>query len=296
MIYGDITVQIVTDSGTDTMLTPEQLKDLNVHIVPLVVSLAGSSYKEGIDITPEKFYPLLESSGELPITSQPSAGEFAKIYADLAKTDPDILSIHISSGLSGTSASAQAGALMVPEANVTVIDTKTLSAPAGWQVEAAARGAKAGWSKAKILETLAKISAATDVIYTLKELKYLIHGGRISHMKGLIASLLNIKPMIGVEKVKGTYVQHGMARSFNGAVKGLGEYISKRYKQGTALRVQVLHSYNPEGAQQLIEEINARFKCDWKPTGLLSLVLGAHVGTSMVGVAFAPAEVFDGLP
>lgn len=289
-------MQIVTDSGTDVYLTGEELQKFNIHVVPLVVTLGGNSYKEGIDIQPEKFYPMLEATDELPITSQPSAGDFAKMYTELAKTDPDILSIHISSGLSGTSASASAGAAMVPQANVTVIDTKTLSAPAGWQVEAAARAAKAGWNKDRILEAMKKIGDATDVVYTLKELKYLIHGGRISHMKGLIASLLNIKPMIGVEKVKGTYVQYGMARTFNGAIRGIGEYITKKFKAGSSLRVQVLHSYNPEGAQLLIDEMNKLYKCQWLPTGLLSLVLGAHVGKSMVGVAFAPEEAFSGLP
>ncbi|KAF0109688.1 MAG: DegV family protein [Chloroflexi bacterium] len=289
-------MQIVTDSGTDVHLPQDQLKALKIHVVPLVVTLGGKSYKEGVDIQADKFYPMLEATDELPVTSQPSAGDFAKIYTELAKTDPEILSIHISSGLSGTFASATAGAALVPEAKVTVVDTKTLSAPAGWQVEAAARCAKAGWSKAQIMESIHKIGDATDVIYTLKELKYLIHGGRISHMKGLVASLLNIKPMIGVEKVKGTYVQHGMARSFAGAVRGLSEYAAKKFPEGSALRVQVLHSYNPEGAQMLVDEMNKRFKCNWLPTGLLSLVLGAHVGPSMVGVVFAPEEVFAGLP
>ena len=289
-------MQIVTDSGTDVTLSSEELKELGIHIVPLVVTLGGKSYKEGVDIQPEKFYPLLEATEELPVTSQPSAGDFAAVYAELAKTDPDILSIHISSGLSGTSSSAKAGAALVPQARVTVVDTKTLSAPAGWQVEAAARGVKAGWSLDHILETLKKISEATDVLYTLKELKYLIHGGRISHLKGLLASLLNIKPIIGVEKAGGTYVQQGMARTFSGAVRGIGEYALHKFKEGSALRVQVLHSANPEGAQMLIDEMNKHFKCTWRPIGLLSLVLGAHVGSSMVGVAFAPEEAFSVIP
>lgn len=199
-------MQIVTDSGTDINFSASELKEYNVHIVPLSVTLSGRSFKEGVDILPDDFYPLMDVAAELPVTSQPSAGEFAVLYRELAKTDPDILSIHISSGLSGTAASARAAADMVPEARVTVVDCMTLSVPAGWQVEAAARAAKAGWSREKILDLVQRISDATDVIYSLKELKYLIHGGRISHMKGLIASVLNIKPLIGVEKVKGTYV------------------------------------------------------------------------------------------
>ena len=210
-------MQIVTDSGTDVKLTKEQLAELKIHVVPLIVTIGGKSYREGVDIDPETFYPLLDSNEELPVTSQPAAGEFAELYRELAKTDPDIISIHISSGLSGTSNSALAAVEMVPEANITVVDTKTLSVPAGWQVEAAARAAKAGWSREKILDTIKNIGDATEVIYTLKELKYLIHGGRISHMKGLLASILNIKPMISVEKIKGTYAQYGQARSFANA-------------------------------------------------------------------------------
>ncbi len=289
-------MQIVTDSGTDLQVTEEQRRQWNIHIIPLVVALNGKQYKEGVDLKPEEFYPLLEASDAMPTTSQPSAGDFATLYREISRTDKDILSIHISSGLSGTSDSARAGAKLVPEAHITVVDTKTLSAPSGWQVEAAARAAAAGWSLERILAKLEQINKATDVIYTLKELKYLINGGRISHMKGLIASVLHIKPMIGVEKVRGTYVNHGQAASFGRAIRGLGDYVSKSMSAGTKLRTQVLHSFNPEGARLLMDEINTRFKCDWQPTGLLSLVLGAHVGPSMVGVVFAPAEVFADLP
>ena len=241
-------MQIVTDSGTDLWLSPEQAAELDIHIVPLIVTLEGKSYREGVDIQPAEFYRLLAATDSLPITSQPSAGEFAEVYRRLAVTDPDILSIHMTSGLSGTFNSAQAGAEMVPEANITLVDTKTLSAAAGWQVEAAARALKAGWSKEQALALMERIGAASESMYTLKELKYLIHGGRISHMKGLIASVLNLKPLIGVEKVNGTYVQLGQARTFKRAVKGLVDLIGQQHAPGSALRVQVLHSYNPEGA------------------------------------------------
>ncbi len=289
-------MQIVTDSGVDLLLPQEQLAELNIHVVPLVVTLDGKSYREGVDIQPEEFYRLLAETESLPVTSQPSAGDFAETYRRLAATDPEILSIHMTSGLSGTFNSAQTGASMVPEANVTLVDTKTLSAAAGWQVEAAARAAKAGWSVEQILGMLGRIGDASESAYTLKELKYLIHGGRISHMKGLIASLLNIKPLIGVEKVKGTYVQLGQMRSFKGAVKGLAERITQHHAPGSALRVQVLHSHNPQGAAMLREFIDQHFDCSWLPEGPMSLVLGAHTGPSMVGVAYAPASAFAEVP
>jgi DegV family protein with EDD domain len=289
-------MQIVTDSGVD--LFPQQMAglDIDIHVVPLIVTLDGKSYREGVDIQPDEFYPLLAATDGLPTTSQPSVGDFAETYRRLAATDPDILSIHMTSGLSGTVNSARAGAELVPEANVTIVDTKTLSAAPGWQVEAAARALKAGWSKEQILALMERIGAATDSIYTLKDLRYLIHGGRISHMKGLIASVLNIKPLIGVEKVGGTYVQLGQARTFKRAIKGLVKLVAKQHAPGSALRVQVLHSHNPEGAAMLRDQIDQLFKCTWLPVGPMSLVLGAHTGPSMVGVAYAPLAAFADMP
>ena len=289
-------MQIVTDSGTDVILSPEELVDLNIHIVPLVVTLDGKTYHEGVDIQPQEFYDLLADTESLPTTSQPSPGDFAELYEKLAVDDPDILSIHMSSGLSGTFNSAQEGAKLVPQANVTLVDTKTLSAAAGWQVQAAAKGAKDGWPMDKILAKIDEISAACDSMYTLNDLKYLIHGGRISHMKGLIASLLNLKPLIGVEKVNGTYTQLGQVRTFKRALNGLVDLMAKQHAPGSRLRVQVLYSFNPDGAEMLREIVDARFDCDWLPIGPMSLVLGAHTGPSMVGVGYASLDSFADIP
>ncbi len=286
-------MQIVTDSATDTqMLKDEHLK---VNIVPLKVNLGEQSYRDGIDISADDFYKRLAESDELPITSQPSAGEFAALYRKLAQDDPDILSIHMSSGLSGTVDSARAAAKMVPEANITIVDTKTLSAAAGWEVAAAFNAIKAGWTKEKILAKLNEISLSAHSFYTLKELKYLIHGGRISQMKGLVASVLQIKPIIGVDKITGKYTQAGQARSFANALNSLVDTIAKTLPNVDSIKAQVVHTANPEGAENLKEKINNAFKCSWLPTGQISFVLGAHTGPSMVGVAFAPKGLLEGL-
>jgi DegV family protein with EDD domain len=289
-------MRLVTDSGIDLLFPSERLAELDIHVVPLVVTLDGQSFRENVDIQSDEFYRLLAATDSLPTTSQPSVGDFAELYRQLATSDPDILSIHMTSGLSGTLNAAQAGAKLVPEANITFVDTKTLSAAAGWQVEAAARALKARWPMRQVLALLERIGAASDSAYTLQELKYLIHGGRISHMKGLIASILNLKPLIGVEKVNGTYVQLGQERSFKRAVRGLVDRIAERHALGSALRVQVLHSQNPQGAAMLRELVDQRFDCTWLPVGPMSLVLGAHTGPSMVGVAYAPAAVFADIP
>ncbi len=287
-------MQLVTDRSAD--LSAEQLVGLHIHFVPLIITLDGKSYRGGVDLQPDEFYKLLEKTDGLPITSQPAPNDFADLYRKLAVTDPDILSVHISTGLSGTLNAARLGAEMVPEANVSFVDTKTLSGAQGWQVEAAARGIQAGWSLESIKAMLQRISDATDTIYTLPTLKYLIHGGRISHLKGLLASTLNIKPLIGVEKVEGKYEQLAQVRTFNRAVQHIGKVIAQKHPEGSALRVQVMHTNNPEGAETLRKSLDGMFDCDWLPSSSVAPVLGAHTGPGLIGAVFANAKDFPDLP
>ncbi len=287
-------MQIVTDRAMDA--APEQLAGLDIHYMPLEFTLDGKTYRSGIDIQPAEFYELLLSTEGMPSTSQPSAGQFAELYRSLAATDPDILSIHISSGLSGTVNAARLGAEMVPEANVTIVDTKTLSGAEAWQVLAAARAARAGWAKERILALVERIGQATDTMYTLATLTYLIHGGRISHIKGLLAQVLNIKPIIGVEKGEGKYVQLAQQRTLKKAILHIADLVATQHAPGSALRMQVLHGLNAEGAQMLHERLDAVFDCTWLPTGPIAPILGAHTGPGLVGVVFGPQAAFADIP
>jgi DegV family protein with EDD domain len=288
-----IEMQIVTDVAMD--LLPEQTRDFHLHVIPLKITLSGKTYRSGEDITADEFYALLSATEDFPTTSQPSAGEFAELYRKIAKDDPDILSIHVSSGLSGTLNAAKAGAEMVPEAKVIFIDTKTLSSPMGWQVEAAAKALKKGWGVEAIKSLLAEINARSEGMFTLPTLKYLIHGGRISHLKGLIASMLNIKPIIGVEKVNGTYVTIGQEFTLKKSIQKMVDYVSKLYGEGAHLRVQPLHANNLPGVEILKEELARRFKIIWEPITAIAPVLGAHTGPGLVGLAVGPASVFGPL-
>ncbi len=287
-------MQIVSDRGMD--MSPEQMAGLDIHLVPLTLTLEDKTYRSGVDITPDEFYRLLASTESFPTTSQPSAGDLAELYRKLAADDPDILSIHISSGLSGTVNAARAGAEMVPEAHVTIFDSKTLSGAEGWLVEAAARAVKAGWSKECILALLERISAVTDTIYTLATLRYLIHGGRINHIKGLLAQVLSIKPLIGVEKERGTYVQRGQARTLDKAILKIADCVMERFAPGTEMRFQVLHGHNASGAALLRHRLEQLFTCTFLPTSSIAPVLGAHTGPGLVGLAFAPISAFPEMP
>ncbi len=287
-------MQIVTDRGAD--LAPEQLQGLDIQFAPLRITLEEKTYSSGVDLQPNEFYTMLEQTDSYPTTSQPSAGEFAELYRALAKKESDILSIHISSGLSGTLNAAQAGAQMVPEAHVTFFDTMTLSVPEGWHVEAAARALKAGWPLPRILALLEKIRAQSEGLYTLNTLKYLIHGGRISHLKGLLASVLNIKPIIGVGKEDGKYVTLGQEVTMKRAIHKVAAVLERWYPHGTPLRVQLLHGNNPDAVEQLRHHVSQLYQCHFEPVTAIAPVLGAHTGPGLVGMAAAPQSLFAELP
>jgi DegV family protein with EDD domain len=287
-------MQIVTDRASD--LIAPQMEGLDIHFVPMWLTLDGKSYSSGIDVTAEVFYDMLEKTDGFPTTSQPSAGDFAELYRNLAKKDPEILSIHISSGLSGTIESARAAAAMVPEANVTIYDTKTLSGPEGWQVEAAGRLLQAGWPLGDVLKKIEEIGQTCEGIYTLDTLRYLIHGGRISHLKGLLASVLQLRPVIAVAKDTGKYYPHGQERTMKKAIKKIADVVAAKYKEGAALRVQLLHGKNPEMVEVMRQELSNRFKCHWTPTVSVAPVLGAHTGGGVVGISVGPYELFKDIP
>ena len=281
-------MQIVTDSGYD--LSPQQKEGLPIHTLPLKLTLSSVSYRSGIDIQPDEFYALLEKTEDMPTTSTPSPGEFHELYQQVAKIDPDILSIHISSGLSATFSVAQVAASQLPELNINLVDTRSLSAEMGWQLEAAGKGIQAGLSLDTILENMTQIREASEIVFTLPDLAYLIHGGRISHLKGLLANLLGIKPLIGVDKADGKYYDRGKSRTFQRAVKAIPTYVAQKFPEGTHLRAQIGHAGNPDAAAQLRESTDALFKVDWLPDCSISPVLGAHTGRGLVGLVFAPVS------
>jgi DegV family protein with EDD domain len=281
-------MQIVTDRGCD--IAPEQLDGLDIHYAPMKLTLDGVTYSSGIDVKPEEFYDLLSRTEGFPTTSQPSAGDFAAMYRELATKDADILSIHISSGLSGTLDSARAGAAMVPEARVCFWDTKTLSCPEAWQVLAAARAVRDGLSLERIYAMLEQLRKDTIALFTLDTLKYLIHGGRISHLKGLLASVLHIRPVIGVEPVLGKYITMGQERTMKNALRKMAEVVAAVYPEGSAMRFQLMHGKNLETVAQLREILEGFFRCEWLPVMAVAPILGAHTGGSVVGLCAGPVE------
>jgi DegV family protein with EDD domain len=176
---------------------------------------------------------------------------------------------------------------------VTVIDSKTLSCPLGWQVEAAAKALQAGWNLDEIIQLLDRVRQYSEGMFTLSDLKYLIHGGRISHLKGLMASVLNIKPVIGVAKDDGKYYAWGQEITFKRAIQRLVDIITEKIPLGTVLRVQMLHGNNLNGVELLRERLNQLYECWFDQVVPVAPILGAHTGPSIVGLAVAPLDIFN---
>ena len=278
-------MKIVADSGAD--ISYEECESLGITMIPLKVEVNGISYQSGVDIDPDEFYDLMDASPTMPITSTPSVGEFVEVYKRLAQEDPEILSVHLSSGLSGTYHTAVQAAAMVPDAKIILIDTLTLSAGTAWQLRAASIMMKAGNKLDEVVRILRQIQEASATFFTLPDLKYLIAGGRISHLRGLLASLLGIKPVIEVSKVDGKYYDKVKRRSFQQAIDGITELVKKIHPAGTELEAQIVTAANPSGAEQLKASMEKVFKCNWKPNVTLGTALGAHTGRGLVGIICA---------
>jgi DegV family protein with EDD domain len=241
-------MKIVTDSAAD--IPAEERERLGIIEVPLSIQFPEGEVSSA-DLTPDEFYNRLEAMRpKVPTTAQPSSGMFADLYQKLAETSKNILSLHISSGLSGTFNSARLGAEEVKHAFVNVLDTMTLSGGERFQVLAAAMAAKAGWGMETIKERLSAIREQTEVIYTLETLEYLARGGRIGRVQALMGAALKIKPIIRVDRADGKYSTVSKSRTIPQAMGKITEHLHEMYTD-TPVWVTVLHGRFHEGADGL---------------------------------------------
>ncbi len=286
-------MKIVTDCAAD--LSISEIEELEITIAPLFIQFPNGEVNAA-DITPDDFYDRLKSMApKIPTTAQPSAGIFTNIYKRLTETGEDVVSIHISSGLSGTIESARLGATQLTGKSVEIVDSLTLSGGERFQVLAAAMAAKAGWQKGNILERLTKIRAANEVIYTLETLEYLQRGGRIGRVQALAGSLLHLKPIICVEKSDGKYSTVGKVRTIPKALDAIITHILKIYGNETPLWVTVLHGQLEEQAKNLAALAQEKLNTKKLEIMRISPVLGVHTGPGIVGLAVVPIQLMEGL-
>ena len=285
-------MKIVTDCAAD--LSAEELEQLEITQAPLFIQFPEGEVN-ATEISADDFYNRLEAmQPAIPTTAQPSGGIFAELYRRVAQVERNILSIHISSGLSGTINSARAGGEQVEtEANISYWDTLTLSGGERFQVMAAALASRANWALESIEERLEQIRAKTEVIYTLDTLEYLARGGRIGRVKAIAGALLNLKPVIRVD-VDGKYSTVTTGRTLSKSINAIAEYLHHKYAQ-TPVWVTVLHGRFAEKAEVLANELKVRLNIQKFEVTRISPVLGVHTGPGIVGAAVVPMALMEDL-
>jgi len=285
-------MKIVTDCAAD--MSAEERENLGVVEAPLYIQFPEGEINAA-DITPDDFYNRLESMRpEIPTTAQPSSGVFADLYKKLTEKSKDILSVHISSGLSGTFNSARLGAEQIKNATVSVFDTMTLSGGERFQVLAAAMAAKAGWDLDAIKKRMSAVCEQTEVIYTLQTLEYLARGGRIGRVQALMGSALKLKPIIRVDRADGKYSTVSKSRTIPQALEGISDHLVEMY-QDTPVWVTVLHGRFQTGADKLTALLSERLNAVKLETKRISPVLGVHTGPGIVGAAVVPMKLMEGI-
>lgn len=285
-------MMIVTDCAAD--LPPEELQSLGIIEAPLYIQFPEGEVNSA-DLTPDGFYDKLKAMyPKIPSTAQPSSGIFAEIYHKLAGTGQQIISIHVSSGLSGTINSARMGADQVKGNVVHVIDSLTLSGGQRFQVIAAALASKAGWALDAITTRLEKIRQKTEVIYTLETLEYLSRGGRIGRVQALMGSVLKIKPVIHVDHTDGKYSTVGKSRTMPGALEIITDNLQQAF-QGKEVWVSIMHGRFVDGAELLKKSLTENLNIKKLEVLRISPVLGVHTGPGIVGAAVVPMELMADL-
>jgi DegV family protein with EDD domain len=270
---------IVLDSTADYPEGPARYP--NWRIVPLYVRFGDESHRDYVDLGPEQFYERLAAATEPPSTSQPSPGDFAAVYEELAVRYERILSVQISSTLSGTFASATAAAADVPA--VRVIDSRTVSAAIAMLAFGIQRRLERGTTDAEIDALVERYRIEHGLLFTLDTLDYLARGGRIGRASALAGGLLNVKPILTIRD--GEVVPLKRVRGSQKAFAEFGALVEAGSTDGPSLRVGVAHAAAPErlaAVEELVRRVRPLATIEVATS--LGAVVGTHAGPGTVGL------------
>ncbi|SDD98124.1 EDD domain protein, DegV family [Paenibacillus sp. UNCCL117] len=280
-------VRIVTDSTSD--IPAELRKELGIEMVPLQVLFGTEAFRDAVDISPDVFYSRLAGSKVSPTTSQPSPAEFLEVYQRLAEAgDGPIISLHLSSAMSGTYQSAQlAMSMLEDKADVTVYDSKSASYGFGLLAVAAAQAAKAGKSKEEILELIEKLRAGTRIYFLVDTLEYLQRGGRIGKAAALVGSLLNIKPILSIHD-EGQVYSVDKVRGTKKAIGRISEMLLKDFGD-RPVHLILAYTNNQEDVRELETQLKPLLQVKSIGYTRIGSVIGTHTGPGTIAVFAYPA-------
>ncbi len=281
-------VGILTDT---TASIPEQLtQKLGIEMVPYYVHNGLDTLRDMIDVKPREFAAWLKDATKLPTTSNPAPGDYMVGLKNLAKRVKEIVVLTMTSKGSGAYQSCLAAVDMLkeqtPDIRVEVVDTLQVAMAQGWATVEAARSALSGLSLEDVVQQAREVARQSNMIQTADTLRYLYMGGRIGRAQHLAGSLLNIKPLIGMQD--GIIVALGTARSRLKAYRRIVDLMQQRVGKGAHIKVAFTHVMALEQVEKLQGMVMERFECVEVIVTDLSPALAVHSGPGTVGVCFFP--------
>jgi DegV family protein with EDD domain len=283
-------VKIVTDSAAN--VPPRMAEELSIEVVPYYIHMDGTTFRDMVDVLPEKFCKELTTAKTIPKTATPGPGDYIKAFRSLADRFSEIVTIHMTSKGSGAYQAALVAKEMFsserPGVRIEVVDTLQVAMSHGWAVIEAARAAMEGASIEKVAQTAQDVAAKGFMLQTADTLKYLYMGGRIGRATQLLGSMLDIKPIIGMEDgvISGVARARGRKQAYRRIVKIMEE------KLGSTRRIKVgfTHCDAYDELMKLRALVCGRFECVEEIVTYLPPSLGVHSGPGTVGVSFYPVE------
>ena len=274
-------------SDTTACVPQEQAAEYGIQLVPMAIVFGDKTYRDGIDMTAKEFYSLLKQAVELPTTSHPSPDAFLEAYREASRTAESVLCITLSSNFSASLNSARLAMDMaketLPGLYIEVLDCGTAAAAQGMVVLAAARAAASGKSLAEVIETARRVMSDVILFAMLDTLNYLVKGGRVPRIAGLVGSLLKIKPIFTLKDGKAHFIMN--SRSTSNAIDSILELMETKKMKGP-LHTAVMHADAPDKAAELRNRIASRFDCAELFITEFTPVMGVHTGPGLVGAAF----------
>jgi len=270
-------IRVVTDSTAD--VEGEEAERLEITVVPLNVHWNGDTYRDKEELSIDEFYRKLREEKGTPRTSQPSVGQFEQVYRKLLREADAVVSVHLSSKLSGTFNSAQIAARNVAPDRITVIDSRTLTMPLGYLALQVARLAESGGSMEECAALARSLIPRLRVVFALDTLEFLRRGGRIGRAQALAGGLLSIKPILQI--LDGEVLPVDRVRTRAASVNRLIEVVRNLGPMETLF---VLYGDDPQPAQQLLELLTAAYPGIDIQWGRIGAVLGTHAGPGVFAV------------
>ena len=278
-------VAIVTDSTAD--IPTALIQKYPIFVAPLQIIWGEETFRDGIDINTVEFYQRLGRDAVSPTTSQPSVGVFRDLYGRLLEEGHEIISIHISSKLSGTVDSAQQAKDLWTGAPIEVLDSQTASMALGLQVLNVARAIRQGANLRECKTIFEQSVSLAGVYFMVDTLEYLHRGGRIGGAAAFLGSLMDLKPLLTVED--GLIDAVEKVRSANKALQRLLELVEKQVGTTRPVQISALHTNAPDIAHMMLEKTKQRLNISKAVEPMItdaSPVIGAHTGPGCVGLAF----------